>query len=74
MIYRFEDLDTVLEFDASDDFRQLIFAFQSSPCFCGGRDELEHHQSGRFGRQRSFRPHGPMPRRREDTLDRVRGA
>ena len=32
----FDDLDAVLEFDALDDFRQLIFAVQSSPCFCGG--------------------------------------
>ncbi len=32
----FDDLDTVLEFDALDDFRQLIFALQASPCFRGG--------------------------------------
>jgi len=38
----FDDLDAVLEFDALDDFRQLIFALQSSPCFCGGVDEFEH--------------------------------
>jgi hypothetical protein len=28
-----DDLDAVLEFDALDDFGQLILALQSSPCF-----------------------------------------
>jgi hypothetical protein len=27
----FDDLNAVLEFDASDDFRQLVFTFQSPP-------------------------------------------
>jgi hypothetical protein len=32
----FDDLDAVLEFDALDDFGQLIFALQSPPYFCSG--------------------------------------
>jgi hypothetical protein len=28
--------------DSLNDFRQLIFALQSSPGFCGRGDELEH--------------------------------
>jgi hypothetical protein len=40
----FDDLDAVLEFDASDDFRQLVFTFQSSPGFDGCVDEFEHHE------------------------------
>ena len=45
MSRHFDDLDAVLEFDASDDFRQLVFTFQS-PGFGGGVDEFEHHQLG----------------------------
>ena len=37
----FDDLDAVLEFDALDDFGQLIFALQSSPCFRSGVDECK---------------------------------
>ena len=71
MSRHFDDLDAVLEFDALDDFRQLIFALHSSPCFRGGVDELEHHKLGRLGRQGSLRPHGSMTPRREHALDRV---
>jgi hypothetical protein len=49
----FDDLDAVLEFDALDDFRQLIFAIQSSPYFCGGVDEFEHDKLGCLRRRRS---------------------
>ena len=73
MSRRLDDLDAVLEFDASDDFRQLVFALQSAPCFGGRRDELEDHELGGSGRQRSFRPHGSVPHRGEHALDRVRG-
>jgi hypothetical protein len=31
----FNDLDAVSETDSFDDFRQLVFSFQSSPNFCG---------------------------------------
>jgi hypothetical protein len=41
-------------------FRQLIFALQSSSGFCSRGDELEHHQLGGRRRQGSFRPHRPM--------------
>jgi len=34
----FDDLDAVLEFDALDDFGELIFALQSSPRFRSGID------------------------------------
>jgi hypothetical protein len=37
----FDDLDAVLEFDASDDFWRLVFTFQSPPGFVGGVDEFE---------------------------------
>ena len=47
---RFNDLDAVLEFDTSDDLRQLIFAFQAPPCFGGRGHELEHHELGGLGR------------------------
>jgi hypothetical protein len=67
----FDDLDAVLEFDALDDFPQLIFALQSSPCFCGGVDEFEHYKLGSLRRQGSFRPHGSMTHRREHALDRA---
>ena len=63
MSRHFDDLDAVLEFDALDDFRQLIFALRSSPCFCGGVDEFEHHKLGSLRRQGSFRPHGSMTHR-----------
>lgn len=41
-----DDLDAVLESDALDDFRQLIFSLQSSPSFGGRGNELEHHELG----------------------------
>ena len=67
----FDDLDAVLEFDALDDFGQLIFALQSSPCFRGGVDKFEHHELGGLGRQGSLGPHGSMTYRRKYALDRV---
>jgi len=69
-----DDLDTILEFDASDDLRQLVFALQAAPGFGGGVDELEDHELGGPRRQRSFRPHGSMTHGGEHALDRVRGA
>ena len=71
MSRHFDNLDAILEFDALDDFRQLIFAIQSSPCFRGGVDKFEHHKLGRLRRQGSFRPHGSMTHRREHAFDRV---
>ena len=71
MSRHFDDLDAVLEFDALDDFRQLIFALQSSPCFRGGVDKFEHHKVGRFRRESSFRPRRAMANRGEHALDRV---
>ena len=68
----FDDLDAVLEFDALDDFGQLIFALRSSPCFCSGVDQFEDHELGGLRRQGSLRPHGSMPHRREHALDRIR--
>jgi hypothetical protein len=67
----FDDLDAVLEFDALDDFGQLIFALQSSPCFRGGVDKFEYHELGGLRRQGSLCPHGSMTHRREDAFDRV---
>ena len=71
MSRHFDDLDTVLEFDALDDFRQLIFALQTSPCFRGGVDEFEHHELCGRRRQGSLRPHRAMANRGEHALDRV---
>jgi hypothetical protein len=34
----FVHLDAVVEFDASNDFRQLVFSFQSPPGFHGSGD------------------------------------
>ena len=42
MSRHFDDLDAVLEFDALDDFGQLIFALQSSPRFRSGIDQFEY--------------------------------
>jgi putative tryptophan/tyrosine transport system substrate-binding protein len=50
----FNDLDAILESDPSNDFRQLVFSFQSPPGFRGSGDELEHHQLG--GRRRQGPP------------------
>ncbi len=69
-----DDLDAVLESDALDDFRQLVFALQAPPCSCCRHDELEHHQLGGFCRQRSLRAHGAMTHGRDHALDRVRSA
>jgi len=71
---RFDDLDAILEFDASDDLRQLVFALQAPPGFGGRGDELEDHELGGPGRQRSLRPHGSMTHSGEHALDRVRCA
>ena len=71
MSRHFDDFDAVLEFGALDDFGQLIFALQSSPRFRSGIDQFEHHELGGLGRQSSLCPHGSMPHRREDALDRV---
>jgi hypothetical protein len=65
----FDDLDAVLEFDALDDFWQLIFALQSSPRFRSGNDQFEYHELGGLRRQGSLCPHGSMPHRREHALD-----
>ena len=46
MSRHFDDLDAVLEFDALDDFRPLIFALQAPPRFRGDVDEFEHHELG----------------------------
>jgi hypothetical protein len=69
-----DDLEAVLEFDASDEFGQLVFALQTPPGFCRRTDQLEHHEAGGLGRQRSFCPHGSMAHRREHAFNRVRGA
>src|SRR5450755_4288433 len=67
----FDDLYAVLEFDSLDDFRQLVFTFQSPPGFGGGVDEFEHHELGGRRRQGSLRPHRAMTDRGEDAFDRV---
>src|SRR4249919_3669535 len=43
--------------DPSNDFRQLVFSFQSPPGFRGSGDELEHHQLRGGRRQASLRAH-----------------
>jgi hypothetical protein len=43
---RFEDLDAVDESDTCDNLGQVICAFQPSPGFRCGDDQLEHHQPG----------------------------
>jgi hypothetical protein len=39
----FDDLDAILEFDTSDNLRQLIFTLQPPPGLRGGDDQLEYH-------------------------------
>ena len=55
MSRHFDDLDAVLEFDALDDFGQLIFALQPSPRFCNGIDQFEDHELGGL-RRRYYAP------------------
>ena len=71
MSRRFDDLDSVLEFDAGDDLWQLVFSLQSPPSFRGGIDEFEHHEFGGLRRQSSLGPHGSMTHGGEHALDRV---
>src|SRR3984957_17140830 len=61
----------VLESDALDDFRQLVFSLQSPPGFCRRGDELEHHELGSRRRQGSLRAHRSMTDSGEHALDRV---
>src|SRR5450759_4265973 len=69
----FDDLDAILESDTSDNLRQLIFTLQPPPGLRGGYDQLEYHQFGGRGRQRTFRPHRPVPNCREHAFDGIRG-
>src|ERR1700722_3829970 len=66
-----DDLDAVLESDALDDFRQLVFSLQPPPGFCRRGDELEHHELGSRRRQGSLRAHRSMTDSGEHALDRV---
>src|SRR5215208_2999854 len=66
-----KDLDAVLESDTGDHLRQLIFAHQPAPGFCGRHDELEHHQPGGGRGQRSLRAYRAMPDCGKYTFDRV---
>jgi hypothetical protein len=50
----FDDLDAVLEFDALEEFGQLIFVLQSSPCFCSGVDKFQHLTLAVFGDRAPF--------------------
>src|SRR4029453_16534330 len=43
---RFEDLDAVDESDTCDNLGQVICAFQPSPGFRCGQDQLDHHHPG----------------------------
>ena len=54
MSRHFGDLNSVFEFDALNDLWQLVLAFQSPPCFCGGIDEFEHHELGVFADSAPF--------------------
>jgi hypothetical protein len=67
------DLDAVGESDTSDDLRQLICAFQSTPGSGRRIDQFEHHQPGGLRRQRSLGPHRSVPHRGEHALDRIGG-
>jgi SAM-dependent methyltransferase len=71
----FDDLAAILEFDALDDFWQLVFALQSPPCFRGCSDELEHHELGGLRRQGTLRPRcwRPLLFRTEISIDHFRG-
>ena len=71
MSRHFDDLDSILEFDAGDDLWQLVFSLQSPPSFRGGVDQFEHHEFGGLRRQGSLCSHGSMTHRREYALDRV---
>jgi hypothetical protein len=53
----------VLESDALDDFRQLVFSVQSPPGFCRRGDEVEHHELGGHRRQGALRPHRSLTHR-----------
>src|SRR5450830_687127 len=61
----------VLESDTSDNFRQLIFTLQPPPGLRGGDDQLEYHQLGSRGRQRTSRPHCPVANCREHAFNGI---
>ena len=44
MSLRSDDLDSVGEFYAEDDFRQLVVTIEATPAFLGGLGELEDHR------------------------------
>ena len=57
-----------------DDLPSADRVDEVAPGFGSRGDELEDHELGGPGRQRSFRPHGSMAHRGEHALDRVRRA
>jgi hypothetical protein len=60
-----------LESDTSDNFRQLIFTLQPPPGLRSGDDQLEDHQLGNRGRQRTSRPHCPVANCREHAFNGI---
>ena len=62
MSRHFDDLDAVLEFDALDDFRQLIFTLQSSPRFRGGIEKFESRLSVTVLQSLALRCNGTVTR------------
>ncbi len=68
------DGDAVGEGDAGDEHGQDVFTLQAPPGFRGGDDELEDHEPGGLLGQGALGSHRPVPDRREDAFDGVRGA
>jgi DNA-binding transcriptional LysR family regulator len=68
------DLDSVAEFGAFDDLRQLVPTWQPAPGFRRRHRQLEDHRAGGVLRQRVFHSDGATPDGCEDAFDRVRGA
>lgn len=63
--------DTVIEFDAGDEFWQLIFASQPQPGLLRLLDNLEDHQLHGLHGQTAFRALGSVTHRRKGSFNGV---
>ena len=68
---RSSDVDSVGEFYAEDDFRQLVVTIGATPAFLGGLGELEDHRERSLIRKTSLRAHGAVTHGGERAFDDV---
>ena len=65
MSLRSDNLDSIGELYAKDDFRQLVLAIEATPAFLGGLGQLEDHGERGLVREASFGAHCSVADRRE---------